>query len=273
MDRVPDSRGANCRGQNRADRSRGPAGEGGGTGVPPGLLRVPARPVGAGRGGGMPEAVLEEGLDNRSGCREVLRQRPVGPDHQGGARRTPTCRGCCCMSSGGWPPRCSSPTAPCWTGTGEPRKGHRCRPCWRTCSCTTRSTPGSPGSTRGSSSSGTPTTRSCTAPPNARPAGPGGDREADGTGGVAAAPGQDPDRAVCPEREGGPDVGRPDGCGAAWKMKVVALRSRPSGGGFKPPHAALAEDRRRERVGKGASRRQVGIGKASASESLRKCRN
>ena len=35
--------------------SPGPAGESGGTGVPPGLLRVPARPVGAGRGGGMPE--------------------------------------------------------------------------------------------------------------------------------------------------------------------------------------------------------------------------
>src|SRR6266496_4261923 len=31
-----------------------------------------------------------------------------------------------------------------------------------------------------------------------------------------------------------------------------ALRSRPAGGGFKPPHAALAEDRRGERCGKGA---------------------
>src|SRR3954464_14676564 len=27
-------------------------------------------------------------------------------------------------------------------------------------------------------------------------------------------------------------------------MKVVALRRRPAGGGVKPPHAALAEDRR-----------------------------
>jgi len=32
----------------------------------------------------------------------------------------------------------------------------------------------------------------------------------------------------------------------------VALRRRPAGGGVKPPHAALAEDRRGERWGKGA---------------------
>src|SRR6266536_5618381 len=32
----------------------------------------------------------------------------------------------------------------------------------------------------------------------------------------------------------------------------MALRSRPAGGGFKPPHAALAEDRRGERCGNGA---------------------
>ena len=32
----------------------------------------------------------------------------------------------------------------------------------------------------------------------------------------------------------------------------MALRSRPAVGGFKPPHAALAEDRRGERCGKGA---------------------
>jgi hypothetical protein len=35
-------------------------------------------------------------------------------------------------------------------------------------------------------------------------------------------------------------------------MKVVALRRRSSGRGVKPPTAALAEDRCRERVGKGA---------------------
>ena len=31
------------------------------------------------------------------------------------------------------------------------------------------------------------------------------------------------------------------------RRRFVALRSRPAGGGFKPPHAALAEDRRGER--------------------------
>jgi len=35
-------------------------------------------------------------------------------------------------------------------------------------------------------------------------------------------------------------------------MKVVALRRRPAGGDVKPPHAALVEDRRGERWGKGA---------------------
>jgi len=55
-------------------------------------------------------------------------------------------------------------------------------------------------------------------------------------------------------------------------MKVVALRRRPVGGDVKPPHAALAEDRRGERWGKGAGRRQVGTGKTSASESLSTCR-
>jgi hypothetical protein len=33
---------------------------------------------------------------------------------------------------------------------------------------------------------------------------------------------------------------------------LMALRRRPSGGGVKPPHAALAEDRRGERWGDGA---------------------
>ena len=32
----------------------------------------------------------------------------------------------------------------------------------------------------------------------------------------------------------------------------MALRDRPMGDGLKPPHAALAEDRRGERCGKGA---------------------
>src|SRR3954447_7942141 len=57
-------------------------------------------------------------------------------------------------------------------------------------------------------------------------------------------------------------------------MKVVALRSRPAGGGFKPPRAALAEDCCGERPRKRhPSRCQVGVGETSASESLLTCRN
>jgi hypothetical protein len=53
----------------------------------------------------------------------------------------------------------------------------------------------------------------------------------------------------------------------------MALRSRPSGGGFKPPHAALAEDRRGERCGKGARWGcQVGTRKMSEPEPLWTCR-
>ena len=46
--------------------------------------------------------------------------------------------------------------------------------------------------------------------------------------------------------------------GAVQKMKVLALRSHPAEGGFKPPPAALAEDRRGERGGKGARVRVSG---------------
>ena len=40
----------------------------------------------------------------------------------------------------------------------------------------------------------------------------------------------------------------------------MALRSLPAGAGFKPPRAALAEDRGRERRGKGESTRLVRCG-------------
>ena len=76
-------------------------------------------------------------------------------------------------------------------------------------------------------------------------------------------------RERCCERErrrqdglvdGGPAEG-----GAVEAMEVVlALWSRPAGGGPKPPTGALAEDRCAERVGKGAARlRQVWVGKMS----------
>ena len=55
-------------------------------------------------------------------------------------------------------------------GPRELHRGQRCRPCWLTCSCTTRSTCGWPGSSRVWSSSAMRTTRSCTARPSGRPA-------------------------------------------------------------------------------------------------------
>jgi len=58
------------------------------------------------------------------------------------SRRTPTPPGCCCTSSGGWPPRCSTRTGRGSSGTGELRRDLRSRRCWRTCSATTHSTSG-----------------------------------------------------------------------------------------------------------------------------------
>ena len=54
---------------------------------------------------------------------------------------------------------------------------------------------------------------------------------------------------------------------------LSALRSRPAGGGFKPPTAALAEDRCGERSRKRrCESRQAGIRKASESDPLMKHR-
>ncbi len=60
-----------------ADRiaQTGPVGGQGGADVPPGLLRVPARTVGSGRGRGDPATMLEQGLGARLGHPRVLRQR------------------------------------------------------------------------------------------------------------------------------------------------------------------------------------------------------
>src|SRR5438034_5011965 len=66
-------------------------------------------------------------------------------------------------------------------------------------------------------------------------------------------------------------VGRSSGSGAVWKMRVLAPRSRPVGGGFKPPPAALAEDRRGERGGKGAIQASGGDREGVASQPV-KCR-
>ena len=67
------------------------------------------------------------------------------------------------MSSGGWLRRCSTRTARLSSETREPRKGRRSRRSWRTCSCTSRSICGWPGSSRAARSSATPTMPSCTA--------------------------------------------------------------------------------------------------------------
>ena len=52
------------------------------------------------------------------------------------------------------------------------------------------------------------------------------------------------------------------------RWRIQTLRSLPTGAGFKPPRAALAEDRCRERRGKSRVHvaRQVRIEKTSTSE-------
>jgi len=58
---------------------------------------------------------------------------------------------------------------------------------------------------------------------------------------------------VCHERGRLSESSRVVNRGAAREMRdLLALRSRPAGGGFKPPSAALAEDCCGERDGKGA---------------------
>ena len=66
---------------------------------------------------------------------------------------------------------------------------------------------------------------------------------------------------------------RPLWSGAAQEMGV-GPRSRPAGGGCKPPQAASVKSRGGERCGNGApGARQVRVAKASGSEPLMTCRN
>src|SRR5215207_1835835 len=60
--RGPRARRAHRGGQNRADRGGPQAGGEGRADLPSGLLRLPAGPLGAGRGGGMPRTLLAQGL-------------------------------------------------------------------------------------------------------------------------------------------------------------------------------------------------------------------
>jgi Reverse transcriptase (RNA-dependent DNA polymerase) len=75
-------------------------------------------------------------------------------------------------------------------------------------------------------------------------------RPADDRGGPGPAPGENQDRVCATRAEGevGPIGRRPRSmCCCVGDEGLMALRRRPSGGGVKPPHAALAEDRRGER--------------------------
>ena len=71
----------------RSGRPDGGCAEAGGegrTGLPPGLLRLPAWAVRVARGRCLPQALLEKRLGDRFGYPEILRQRPLGSRRQGG---------------------------------------------------------------------------------------------------------------------------------------------------------------------------------------------
>src|SRR6516162_6573820 len=92
--------------------------------------------------------------------------------------------------------RSSARTAPLKSEPGEPRKGRRSRRSWRTCSCTTRSICGWPGTSRAARLSATPTTRSCTARRFVRRIRAEQDHRADGRGRAQTQPGEDADRLL-----------------------------------------------------------------------------
>ena len=167
---VRDARGAHRGRPGRADGGGRAVGAEGGADVPSGFLRLSAGTVGAGRGGRVPAAVLEQRLGDRSGHPEVLRQRAVGPGRQGGGGQHRPAVGVAVCEAVAARAGAAARRHAASSGTAEPRKGRRSRRCWRICSCTTRSTRGWPGSSRRSSSNATSTTRSCTASASARPA-------------------------------------------------------------------------------------------------------
>ena len=82
------------------------------------------------------------------------------------------------------------PDGPCTSATGEPRKGPRSRLCWRTCSCTTRSTRGWPGSYRRPFERYADDRRALRHRSPGRASG-GGDQQQDGRGRPATSPDQD----------------------------------------------------------------------------------
>ena len=79
---------------------------------------------------------------------------------------------------------------------------------------------------------------------------------------------------VCHEREGGLRCSEDRSGAVLHERWGLAPRSRPAGGGCKPPQAAPVKSRGGERCGKGApGARQVRVAKASGSEPLMTCRN
>ena len=86
----------------------GPGGTGG-TEVPPRLLWLPSEKGDLGGGGGMPAAVLEVRLGDRSWTSRSSSTRCRGTSSSKRWRRSAPPRGCCCTSSGGCRRRCSSP--------------------------------------------------------------------------------------------------------------------------------------------------------------------
>ena len=169
--RGQDSWCAHRRGQGRADGGGRPAGGGGGAAVPSRLLRVSAASVCSGRGRQVPGALLVVGLGDRSGHPEVLRQRALGPDRQGGAGQHRSALGRVVRGAVAHRSLADVPTVRRTNATVEPRRALRSHPCSPICSCTVRSTCGWRGSFRTCRSSVTSMTRWCTAGTNAMPAG------------------------------------------------------------------------------------------------------
>ena len=80
--------------------------------------------------------------------------------------------------------------------------------------------------------------------------------------------------SVCHEREGGLRCSEDCSGAVLHERWGWAPRSRPAGGGCKPPQAAPVKSRGGERCGNGApGARQVRVAKASGSEPLMTCRN
>ena len=99
-------------------------------------------------------------------------------------------------------------------------------------------------------------------------------RRAGGRSCASRPPGSSPATSVCHEREGGLRCSEDRSGAVLHERWGWAPRSRPAGGGCKPPQAAPVKSWGGERCGNGApGARQVRVAKASGSEPLMTCRN